>query len=236
MPDIGDSTEWDFLTLVAWWNLYGLPLLLAAVAVVVVARSWWTNGVTSAGDGARAVTFCGCIHFAWALRALIQLVQELLTFREMGIPQSFPVVGVIAPAVALLVDPILGLGLWRHRPSARWCAIAWYLYWSLIAIYVGYWMWRHHVPIDPAAWPDYVVSKGLTLCLLAVMFVPRVRQVFVTKTPTDGDTSNAGPASARPSSHRAWPVVSLPTLLFLIIVLSTLTVDATDWAVRLARS
>ena len=29
MPDVDDAIAWDFLTLVDWWNLYGLPALLA---------------------------------------------------------------------------------------------------------------------------------------------------------------------------------------------------------------
>ena len=37
MPDDGDlDLYYGFLTIVAWWNLYGLPALLAVVAVVVV--------------------------------------------------------------------------------------------------------------------------------------------------------------------------------------------------------
>jgi hypothetical protein len=235
MPDFGGSIEWDFLTLAAWWNLCGLPLCLAAVAVTVVVRNRWTGGITPAVDGARAVAFIGCIHFTLALRGLIQLVQELLTLRVMGIPQSFPIVGLVAPALAVVVDPLLGLGLLRRRPVARWCAIAWYALWSALTIYVGYWMWRHSVRVDPASWPDQVVSKGLTMYLLVVVFVPRVRHVFVTKrllAATRNDTGAS--ASAAPASRPAWPAVSLPTFLVLIIVLSTVVVDATDWAIRLA--
>ena len=178
MPDIDGASEWDFVTLVAWWNLYGLPLLLAAVAVIAVARNRYRTPLTSAADGARALSYCGYIHFALALRALIHLVQELLTLRVMGIPQSFPVVGLLSPAVSVLVDPLLGLGLLRRRRAARWCAIAWYLFWSSIAVYVIHWLWHNNVPIDPAAWPDHVVSYGLTRlsagCHVRAASAPRV--------------------------------------------------------------
>jgi hypothetical protein len=234
MADLGDSVEWDFLTLVAWWNLCGLPLVLTGFALIAVARSWWTGRLTPAVDGARAVTYIGCIHFALALRGLMQLVQELLTLRVMGIPQSFPVVGLFAPALAVLVDPLVGLGFWRHRPAARRWAIGWYVFWSSIALYVSYWMWQNSVRIDPATWPDQVVSKVLALYLLAIMFVPRVRRVFMAKRVPHGEREDAGQDPTNSSSGWAWPVVSLPTLLCLIIVLSTVLVDAADWAVRLA--
>ena len=39
MPDADDAIEWDILTLVDWWNLYGLPVLLAVVAISVLVRS-----------------------------------------------------------------------------------------------------------------------------------------------------------------------------------------------------
>jgi hypothetical protein len=222
MPDVDGTSEWDFITLVAWWNLYGLPVLLAAVAVFTGARNRYRAPLTSADDGALALSYCGYIHFALAIRALMHLTQELLTLRVMGIPQSFPVVGLLSPAVSVLVDSFLGLGLLRRRRAARWCAIAWYLFWSSIAVYVIRWLWHNNVPFDPAAWPDHVVSYGLTVYLLGVMFVPRVRRVFVNQ------TSPAAEVTAP-----AWPALSMPTLLCLIIVISTLAVDAADWAIRL---
>ena len=35
MPELEDAIEWDFVTLAAWWNLYGLPVLLVVVASTV---------------------------------------------------------------------------------------------------------------------------------------------------------------------------------------------------------
>ena len=34
-----EAIEWDFVTLVDWWNLYGLPVLLVVVAIAVLIRS-----------------------------------------------------------------------------------------------------------------------------------------------------------------------------------------------------
>ncbi len=90
MPDDGDlNLYYDFLTIVAWWNLYGLPALLAVVAVVVVvilarrhARSAKIAGLVD--DGTLAVRRIGLIHYGLALRAGIFLVQELLTMRIDG--------------------------------------------------------------------------------------------------------------------------------------------------------
>src|SRR5260370_29139341 len=112
MPDVGDSFEWDFLTLAAWWNLYGLPVLLLAIATVtILARRRRGPAALASLDGNSTVRRVGLIHYAMALRALIQLVQELLALRIMGIPQSFPVFGLIPPAIALLLNPLFGLGL-----------------------------------------------------------------------------------------------------------------------------
>ena len=33
MVNEGGETLWDFVSLVAWWNLYGLPVLLVVVAI-----------------------------------------------------------------------------------------------------------------------------------------------------------------------------------------------------------
>ena len=55
MPDADDAIEWDFFTLVDWWNLYGLPALLAVVAIAVVVRSRSRPMATRSEDGSRTV-------------------------------------------------------------------------------------------------------------------------------------------------------------------------------------
>ncbi len=39
MPEMEDAIEWDFATLVECWSLYGLPVLLAVVAIAVLIQS-----------------------------------------------------------------------------------------------------------------------------------------------------------------------------------------------------
>src|SRR5208283_5980080 len=40
MPPEAEPSAWDILTLIAWWNLYGLPALLIVVALVVAIRQY----------------------------------------------------------------------------------------------------------------------------------------------------------------------------------------------------
>jgi hypothetical protein len=128
MADDGASNAIDFLTIVAWWNLYGLPALLVVVTVVVVvlgrrhARA--AKGARPVVDGTLAVRRIGLIHYCLALRAAIFLVQELLTMRTMGIPES-PVI-LIPSVIGVVINPLLGLGLRRRPPRrrTRWLAIA----------------------------------------------------------------------------------------------------------------
>ena len=111
MPEIEDAIEWDFITLVAWWNLYGLPVLLVVVAIAVLIRSRSRPATTPRQDSSRIVRRIGLIHCALAIQALIFLVQELLTMRTMGIPESF--ISPIAGLIDTVVNPVLG-----DRPAA----------------------------------------------------------------------------------------------------------------------
>ncbi|MFI5459145.1 MAG: hypothetical protein ACHRXM_27265 [Isosphaerales bacterium] len=234
------SIEWDFLTLVTLWNVYGLPVSLVVVAIVVLIGRRSRSATAVWLDGLRTVRLIGLIHYALALRAVVQLVQELLTMRVMGVAESFA--NLICWAVAVLVNPFLGLGLWRRRPRARRWAMAWYAFLSLIAIAVTLWRWRYHAVFDPARWPDDLVGNGLPLFLLGVMLLPRIKRVFAAKASpprdVDGELSGGGPASALTPSvstpaPAAWTIVSLLCLLLLLIVISTLVVDLADWARRL---
>jgi hypothetical protein len=233
MPDDGDSTLYDrFLTVVTWWNLYGLPALLAVVAVVVVvvlarrhARAAKIAGLVD--DGTLAVRRLGLIHYGLALRAGIFLVQELLTMRTMGIPESL--VTLVLSAVAVVINPLLGFGLRRRPPrtrTRRW-AIAWYTFSSLIASYTTYWLWQYHAAVDLARWPDNLVSLGLPVFLWVVMLLPRTRRAFAPA------TESTNPSDREPSLP-GWPWLSLPALLILIVLSSTVAVDAVDWAFRMA--
>jgi len=240
MPAGAEPIEWDFLTLVTWWNLYGLPVLLVVVAITVVIRRRAQSRATAGLDGLQTVHLIGLIHYGLALRALVQLVQELLALRAMGIPESLPTL--IICVLAVLINPLLGFALWRRRPRARRWAIAWYAFLSVIAIYVTLWRWRYHAEIDPARWPDDLAGSGLPLFLLVVMLLPRIKRVFAAKASSppepggessDGELApNLAPTRAAPTPAR-WTIVSLLSLLLLIIVISTLVVAVADWASRL---
>jgi hypothetical protein len=234
MPDDGASNAIDFLTLVAWWNLYGLPALLVVVTVVVVvlgrrhARS--AKVARPVVDGTLAVRRIGLIHYGLALRALILLVQELLTMRTMGIPESFVVL--ITSTIQAVVNPLLGLGL-RGRPprtrTRRW-AIAWYTLSSLFAFIQTYWLGRYSPGVDPARWPDDLLWLGLPVFLLVVMLLPRTGRAFAAKAKPRTNLSEPEPAPA----PQGWPWLSLLALLFLVVLSSTVAVEAVDWVCRMA--
>jgi hypothetical protein len=232
MPDDGDSTPIDFLTIVAWWNLYGLPVLLLAVVVVVLGRRRARSAKVAAPvtDGTLAVRRIGLIHYGLAVRAAIFLVQELLIMRTMGIPGSLVIL--IPSAIGVVINPLLGLGLRRRPPRrrTRWLATAWYTFLSVIAIYTTYWFWQFNPSIDPARWPDDLVWLGLPVFLWVVMRLPRIGRAFAAKPESTGDLSDGEPAPA----PRGWPWISLPVLLFLIVLSSTVAVEAVDWVHRLA--
>ena len=38
MPPEADASAWDFLSLAAWWNLYGLPAVLVITALAAILR------------------------------------------------------------------------------------------------------------------------------------------------------------------------------------------------------
>jgi hypothetical protein len=234
MADGGDTIEWDFVTLVAWWNLYVLPMLLIVVAIVVVLRSRSRPATTSRLDGSRTVCRIGLIHFGLGLQALISLVQELLIVRTMGIPEShIRLVGVMIGAV---VNALLGIGILCRRRVARRFAIAWYAILSLIAILAVAWLRYYRVAIDPASWPEQLISKVMPFFLLVVMLLPRTKRAFVKRAPSKpllGESSNTDEALAQPPAPAGWPVASLLTVLFLIVVISNLVVDAADWGYRL---
>ena len=103
MPPDADATAWDFQSLAEWWNLYGLPAVLVAVALAAVIRQRLrpvAGSVSELPDASQAqptrsrlaaVRMIALIHLGLAMRFGVGLAQELLTLREQGIPQSnFP--------------------------------------------------------------------------------------------------------------------------------------------------
>jgi hypothetical protein len=233
MPEGEEPIAWDFLTLLRAWNLYALPALLFAAGLFVVLRNRRFERTSAADvglDGRRLVKIAAFIHLGISAQAVVRLVQELLTMREMGVPESIP--NLIGQTISVIVNPLLAFGLWRAWRLARWTAILWYVLLSAIGVIVTVWRWRFQATIDLTWWADYFAGKLMPLFLLVVMFLPRVKRVFARPKVTpesDLEQIAKGPASA-PSGR--WSIISLITLLCLIIVFSNLVVDSADWIER----
>ena len=156
------------------------------------------------------------IHVGLAIRAGIGLAQELMTLRTQGIPQSFPVTGLVAPAVAVLMNLTVGHGLWHLRPWGRRVAIGWDGLVAVLSALIAGWQWKFHAAVRLDQWPDYLVSDGLPWFLLAVMLLPRTRAVF------------AAPADS-PAARSRFSPLTMVALLLLVVVISTILVDAAGW-------
>jgi hypothetical protein len=208
------SMEWDFPTIAAWWNLYGLPVLLLVVGAVIIRR--FMRGTTDTEPRRITVRTIALIHLGQAIRAGIGLAQELMTLREQGIPQSFPVTGLVAPTVSVLMNLAVGHGLWHLRPWGRRVAIGWDALVAVLTALIAGWQWKYSASVRLDQWPDYLVSDGLPWFVLAVMLRPKTRAVFATPNPPDAG-SRSSPLSA-------------VAILLLVIVISTVLVDAAGWA------
>ena len=229
------AIEWDIGTLVECWNVYGLPVLLALVAIALVIRARSRPATTTSRECSQIVFRIWLIHFALAIQALIFLIQALLTMRTMGIPESF--VSPVAGLIDTVVNPVLAVGLLRRSSLTRRLAIAWYTIRSLLGILIIAWRWYYQVPFDLATWPELAVSRVMPLFLLTLMLLPRIKRVFVKgampKLP-NGETSHPELASPLADATLSWRIASLATLLLLIVVCSNVVVDAADWGYRLA--
>jgi hypothetical protein len=235
MADGSDSIQWDVVDLNASWNLFGLPVLLLIVAVIVWIHHRSRPQTTAGFDSPWAVVrYIGLIHCGLAIQSMIALAQEVLAIRALGNPQSHATfVGAIIGSV---VNPLLGLGILCRRPLYRWLAIAWYAILSLLAILVVAWLSYYHVAFDAASWPEQLISKVRPFILLVVMLLPRTKYVFARRArgaPSSAGSNGVEGALAQPQAPAGRPVVSLVTLLLLIVVCSNLVMDAVDWGYRL---
>jgi hypothetical protein len=242
MAETGDAFEWDFITLSTAWNLYGLTALLVIVTVAVMVKGRSRHAASFGQDSIRTVRRIGLIHCALSVHALIALVQELLTIRTMGIPESHA--GLISGIISTAMNPVLAVGVLRRWSWARRLAIGWYAFLSLLAILVIVWRWYYHVAFDPAAWPELAATKVMPLFLFVVMLLPRIERVFARrprpasfedkgKNPAESLASESAPGEVEVEPQVGWTVVSLVTLLFLIVVCSNFIVDAADSGYRL---
>jgi hypothetical protein len=241
MPEGDGPIEWDFLTLVSWWNYGALPIaLVAATALVLLGPKLRGLSVKTDPhrDGRRILRLVALICLGQAARWAIALAQEILTFRLMGVTESFA--NFVQGVLNVLVNPPLALGLWRRWRAAWWFGIAWYLLLSVIASMRIRWQLTYQVAVDPIWWPSFAAGEVLPLFLLIAMFVPRTRVAFARK-PKPGvipdSITDVAPAEAlAPAADHSvprWSVFSVLALWFLIIVVSNVIVESADWIDRL---
>ncbi len=241
MPPEAEPGQWDILTLIAWWNLYVLPALLILLALVVMIWRRKSSAVASSktelSDDSmalagrwryRTIRTIALVHLGLAVRAGMGLAQELMTLRAQGIPQSFPVTGIVIPAAAVMANLAIGHGLWRLRSWGLWTAIVWDALVAVITAMVTVWQWKYRAAVRVDQWPDYVVAVVLPWFLLLVMILPGTRSLFGPRR----DRMLAGEEAETEARYRRPSLLWLFAFLFLIIVTSTLLVDGTDWVVR----
>jgi hypothetical protein len=235
-PDV-EPMGWDFPTLADGWNLYGLPTLLALVVIAVIcwrlrarrtlpeveAHGQDTDAALLISRG--AIRLIALTHLGQAIRAGVGLARELLTLQSQGIPQSFPVTGIVVPVIAIIANLAIGHGLFHLRPWGRRAAITWNALVAIITAIVAAWQWRYHATVRLDQWPDYLVSDGLPWFRLVVMLLPQTRSVFM----AGRDRITEARRNAAGCGHGRLSLVWLLALLFLIVVLSTLLVDAAGW-------
>lgn len=235
MPEAGDVAQWDFATLLDWWNRFILPAALVVVTLAVVIHRRHRPASTAKLDAAGTIRCIGLIHLVLGLRALLYLTQEVQTLRTMGIFQSNPVSNFIA-VLAVLVNPLLGIGLWRLHRGARCVAIVWYALLSLVAAGVIYWIWYYRAPVGPADWPDHVIGRAMPWFLLFVMLRPQTRRLFSSRRMPKSDAlpeADQKPVEeGEKPQQKDWPIVGTTVVLLLLIACSTFVVDAADWIWR----
>ena len=66
--------------------------------------------------GIVAIRLIALTHLVQAIRAGVGLARELLTLQSQGIPQSFPVTGIVVPVIAIMANLAIGHGLFHIRP------------------------------------------------------------------------------------------------------------------------
>jgi hypothetical protein len=240
MPPDVEPSAWEFLSLVAAWNVYGLPALL-----VLFVLGWLIRGRMHRPEGRQkgmpdesrlemsrsrfaAIRTFALLHLGLAIRAGIGLAQELLTLRVQGIPQSFPVTGILIPSIAVPANLAIGHGLWWLRPWGRKVAIGWNSLVAIVTASVAAWQWKHRAVVRLDQWPDYLVADGLPWILLAIMLLPGTRLMFAA--PREKIASDTW--AFRDAGRGSRSLIFLLALLLLLVVISTTLVDVVDWVVR----
>jgi hypothetical protein len=242
MVPAAQPSPWDFLTVVAWWNLAGLPALLCLVTLAMVVRQRRrAAGPRMVGRAAEstlqrsasaarttAVRIIALIHSVLGLRAGVRLAVELLSMRGQGIPQSGLRRGIVLPIIQIIVNLTIGHGLRRLWRGAWIGAIAWDALAAILTARDVLQQWRIHAPVWLDQWPDYLVADVLPWFLLGIMLLPGTRDVF-TRTKSQADSSG--------TAATGWKALCpsldiLASLLLLLVAASTLVVDLIELVVN----
>jgi hypothetical protein len=200
-------------TLIAVWNLFGLPVLLEAVAIVATRRA----GAGVQTDPAQVVRRVGLINYGLALWGLTTVVSELWAYRVMGIFPANPIEGFHGSLLMIAADVPIGFGLRRLWRGWRWAAIVLTLVRLGLKILLNSLTWPYGLQVDPTEWPRVVVSNVLPPVLVVVLLLPSTARAF------------------RKSTDRAPPRwVAILVLLLLVVLGSVVVTDAVDWTIRAA--
>jgi hypothetical protein len=211
---------------VALWNVYALPAVLAAVAVVSLVRGRG-GGVGDArpwADPRRVVRRVGLMHYGLALWSLTTVASELWAARAMGVLPSNPVTGLFGSTLALLIDAPLGAGLRGFWRGARWGAVVVAAFRTVVAAWVTAFSRQFGAVVDLDEWPRYAVARALPPFLLFVLLLPSTARAFRSR--------DATPPAPAPGPFGA--AVALISRLFLVVVASVVVTDAVDAAARAA--
>jgi hypothetical protein len=225
-PGAWESVDDAILTVVAAWNVFGLPALLAVVAVASsLARSRAKANEQALRDSrgrAATVRKIGLIHYGLALWAAVWLAGELRSYAEQG---GFPANPVFTEmpwlTLGALCDLAVGFGLRRLSRRARVAAALLALWRSGLDVLFAVVGWRHGATLDWTEWPRLAVSYALPPFLAVVLLLPGSSRAFRTR----DDNTDA------PPTRLDWSL-SLLVRLWLVVIGSVVATDALDTALR----
>jgi hypothetical protein len=223
-PGAWESVDDAILTVVTAWNVFGLPALLAVVAVV---SSWsWANAneQTLREFLGRAATIrkIGLVHYGLTLWAAVWLAGELRSSAEQGgLPANLLFTALPWVTLGALCDLAVGFGLRRLSRTARVAAVVLALWRSGLDVLFAVVGWRHGATLDWTEWPRLAVSYALPPFLVVVLLLPGTAHAFRTR---DGNT-DAPPTRLDRS-------LGLLVRLWLVVIGSVVATDALDAALR----
>lgn len=201
--------------LVSFWNLYGLPTLLAILAGIHFARP-----SAEQGDRHRVVRRLGLIHIGLALWCVVSIVDEFWAAREQGYGMANMFV-VVPAAVSTLVDIPLAIGLLRRWRVARWVAVVFNLLGWTLAVWFTHLVSQAGASFDPSEWPRMAVARVLPGFIVFCLLLPATGRVF----------SRVVQAESR-APTRFDRVLDLLSRLAVVTLVSVVIVDAIDLGIR----